>query len=210
MGPIRYTNGILGRLPSSHWLSTGDAIMSNLAFKMSRLNSSVWQLMPTSVTGCVCVYICPVFTFIWKQVTLKYSLRLWHLTKTILPLPCWFAVTCRSSGIGFALLSLVFLRLGMTQSVSKEDAPLSVSVPLRGPLISLLVSLLILTSGLLKLFGYSFYMLSITIECALRVCERCCVFNTSILMESLSVSKLTLHRKLWIAFGYLAQRSGSL
>ena len=92
--------------------------------------------MPTSVAGCVCMYICPVYIFIWKHATLKYGFRLWHLTKTFLPLPCWFAVACWSKGIGFALLNLVFLRLGMTQSVSTDDAPLSVSVPLPVPLIS--------------------------------------------------------------------------
>ena len=104
--------------------------------------------MPTSVAGCVCVYICPVRTFIWKHDTLKYDLRLWHLTKTILPMLCWFSVTCWSKGIGFASLSLVFLRSGMTQSVSTEDTPLSVSAPLPVPLISSSVSLLILTSEL--------------------------------------------------------------
>ena len=46
------------------------------------------------------------------------------------------------------ITSLIFLRSGMTQSVSMEDAPLSVSVPLPVPLIFSSVSLLILTSGL--------------------------------------------------------------
>ena len=44
------------------------------------------------------------------------------------------------------LLSLMFLRLGMTQSVSTDDAPLSVSVPLPAPLIS--VKLLLLSSAI--------------------------------------------------------------
>ena len=66
MGPNLWTNGILGRLSSSHLLSTGGAIASNLAFRMSRLNSSIWQSMSTSVTGCVCVCTSVLFAHLFK------------------------------------------------------------------------------------------------------------------------------------------------
>ena len=58
-----------------------------------------------------------------------------------------------------------------------------------------------------KLLDYSFYMKLITIECALREREGCCVFYTSILLVSLSAGVLALPGNLLIAFGYLTERS---
>ena len=104
--------------------------------------------MPSSVARVVCMYICPVHMFTSKHDTLKYGLRLGHLIRTIFSLYCWFAVTCCTNGIGFALLSLVFLRSGMTQSVLTDDAALSMSVPLPAPQTSSSVNLSICTSGL--------------------------------------------------------------
>ena len=101
--------------------------------------------MPTSVAGWVCVNICPICTFTWKQDTLKYGLRLGHLISTIFPLSCWFAVKCASvvSDLHHSALCSVGL-----ESVSTEDAPLSVSILLLAPLTSSSVSLSVHTSGL--------------------------------------------------------------